>query len=83
MRRASSDWVQPLSFKAACKRLANSIRIASGGDADDTVPLSGKSRYRLGTCSPHRCNIGQQSRLSNNAGQHPLCRLNGRVADAP
>src|SRR5262245_18445136 len=38
-RRASSDWVQPLSLKAACKRLANSIRIASGGGADDIVPL--------------------------------------------
>src|SRR5262245_17503446 len=41
VRRASSDWVQPLSFRAACNRRANSIRIASGGAADDIVPLGG------------------------------------------
>jgi hypothetical protein len=41
MRPASSDWAEPISCKAACKRLANSIRIASGGAADDIVPLWG------------------------------------------
>jgi hypothetical protein len=41
MRRASSDWVQPLSFRAACNRRANSIRIASGGAPHDAKPLRG------------------------------------------
>jgi hypothetical protein len=43
MWRASSDWVQPLSFKAACKRLAKSIRIAS-----EALPTTLKAARRWG-----------------------------------